>query len=184
MWEIQLVVIGPKVGKQVKAFVQSAVGFCIGFVDLVENHDGAQAQFQRLGCDEFGLRHRAFGSVNKKDNTVHHGQDPLNLASEIGVAGGINDVDPGAFPFQRSGFGENGDTTFTFKVIGIHRPFGHGLIGAEGARLLEQFVNQCGLAVVNVGDNGDISQVHRCLFLGSRPAYTASAEKARDNAAR
>jgi hypothetical protein len=31
---------------------------------------------------------------------------------------------------------------------------------AEGARLLEQLVDQRGLAVVDVGDDGDIAQIH------------------------
>ena len=34
------------------------------------------------------------------------------------------------------------------------------LVGAEGARLGEQLVDQGGLAVVDVGDDGDVSEVH------------------------
>jgi hypothetical protein len=40
------------------------------------------------------------------------------------------------------------------------RSFGHPLILAERAGLLQQAVDQGGLAVVDVGDDGDIAQVH------------------------
>ena len=33
------------------------------------------------------------------------------------------------------------------------------LVGAEGARLLQQAIDERGLAVVDVGDNGDIAYV-------------------------
>jgi hypothetical protein len=36
--------------------------------------------------------------------------------------------------------------------------FGDALVVAEGAGLLEQLVDQRGLAVVDVGDDGDVAQ--------------------------
>ena len=42
------------------------------------------------------------------------------------------------------------------------------LAGAEGAGLLQQLVDQRGLAVVDVGDDGDVAQVHDVLRGGVR----------------
>ena len=42
----------------------------------------------------------------------------------------------------------------------IHDPLGDPLILAEGAGLLEQAVHERRLAVIDVGDNGDIAQLH------------------------
>ena len=38
------------------------------------------------------------------------------------------------------------------------------LVVAEGAGLLQQAVDQRGLAVVDVGDDGDVAKVHGCFF--------------------
>ena len=45
----------------------------------------------------------------------------------------------------------------SLEVVGVHNPVLHHLVLAEGAALLEHFVYQGGFAVVNVGDNGDVS---------------------------
>jgi hypothetical protein len=59
---------------------------------------GAQAERQRLAGDELGLRHRAFGAVDQQDHAVDHREDALDLAAEVGVAGGVDDVDARALP--------------------------------------------------------------------------------------
>ena len=56
-------------------------------------------------------------------------------------------------------FGKNGDAALPLQVVGVHHPFGHRLILAEDAALFEHLVHQGGLAMVNVGDNGDVSQI-------------------------
>ena len=50
------------------------------------------------------------------------------------------------------------------RSFGIHHPFGDALIVAEGARLLQQAVDERGLAMVDVGDDGDIAEFHRIGF--------------------
>ena len=49
---------------------------------------------------------------------------------------------------------------FLFLVVGIHGPFGHLLVLADGAGLLEQLVHKGGLAMVNMGDDGDVADIH------------------------
>ena len=72
----------------------------------------------------------------------------------------IYNIDPYAFPFYRRGFGQYCNAAFTFKVIAVHRPLGHGLIGPKSAGLLQQFVDQCGFTMINMGDDRNIAQIH------------------------
>jgi hypothetical protein len=65
----------------------------VGAVDLVDAEDRLQAHLQRLGQHELGLRHDAFLGVDQQDAAVHHAEDALHLAAEVGVAGRVDDVD-------------------------------------------------------------------------------------------
>jgi hypothetical protein len=82
------------------------------------------------------------------------------LAAEIGVTGGIDDVDSGALPIHRGAFRQDGDAALALEIVGIHDALGNLLVGAERPRLPEQLVDQGGLAVVDMGDDGDITQLH------------------------
>ena len=135
----------------------------VGTVDLVDDDDRPEADLQRLADHELGLRHRAFGGVDKNDHAIDHRQDALDLTAEIGVARRIDDVDAGVFPLDRGALGKNGDAALALDVVRVHRPFDLALVLAIGAGLLEQLVDEGGLAVVDVGDDGDISQIHVCL---------------------
>ena len=42
----------------------------------------------------------------------------------------------------------------------VHDPFGDALVVAEGAGLLQEPVDEGRLAVVDVGDDGDIAELH------------------------
>ena len=56
--------------------------------------------------------------------------------------------------------GEDGDAALALEVVGIHRALGHPLVVAERAGLLQQPVDQGGLAMVDMGDDGDVAKVH------------------------
>ncbi len=132
----------------------------VGAVDLVDDDDGLEAHLERLRDDELGLRQRAFGGVDQHQRAVDHVQDALDLAAEIGVARRVDDVDAGALPIDRGGLGENGDAALALEVVGIHRAFDLALVFAIDAGLLQQPVDQRGFAVVDVSDDGDVSQIH------------------------
>jgi hypothetical protein len=60
---------------------------------------------------------------------------------------------------DRAVFRQNGDAALFFDRVGIHDPLGDLLVRGEGAGLLEQaLVDQRGLAVVDVGNDGDVSE--------------------------
>src|SRR5215470_5699333 len=52
---------------------------------------------------------------------------------------------------------EDGDAALALDVVGIHHPLAHLLVLGKRARLLQQLVDQRGLAVVDVRDDGDVA---------------------------
>ena len=145
----------------------------VGAVNLVDDDDDGQVSLEGLAQDEAGLREWAFGGVNHEDDAVDHGQAALNLAAEVGVAGGVNDVDGdavlkaqglrgGAAIVDGGVLGENGDALFSFKIAGVHDAlaglFDRVTLG-ERSGLPEHCVNQRGLSVIDVCNDRDVSQV-------------------------
>ena len=63
-------------------------------------------------------------------------------------------------PDDRGRLGQDGDAALFFEIVRIHHAFGDALVLAEGAGLLEQAVDERGLAMVDVGDDGDVAQLH------------------------
>ena len=63
-----------------------------------------------------------------------------------------------SFQSDRGGLGEDGDAALALEVVGIHGALDHALVLAVGAGLLQQPVDQRGLAMVDVGDDGDVAQ--------------------------
>ena len=85
------------------------------------------------------------------------------------MARSVNNINVSTLVVHRTVFGKDGDATLFFKVIGVHYALGHRLILAKGTRMLKQLVNQGGLAVVNVGNNGNVSELsHQTPFLFMR----------------
>ena len=179
--EIQLLVGGAELVEQVEHLVDHPVRACAGAVDLVDHHDRAEAHRERLLGDEAGLRHRAVHRVDQDQHRIDHRQHALDLAAEVGVAGGIDDVDAIALPGDRGVLGQDGDAAFLFLVVAVHHALGqHGAL-AQRARLLQQTVDEGGLAVVDVGDDGDVAQAfdgHWC----ERLVETAPATEGRQGA--
>ena len=173
--EIELLVGGVERGEEIEDLVDDFGHARVRPVDLVDRDDRLQADLQRLADDEFGLRHRPFRGIDEDDGAVHHGEDALHLAAEIGVAGRIDDIDARILPGDRGHLGHDGDAALLFEIVGIHHALGDALIFAEGAGLLKQAVDQGRFAVVDMGDNGDIAQVHWNLKSSVQRACRAAA---------
>ena len=139
------------------------------------HHDRAQAEFERLAEDELGLRHHPFLGVDQQQGRIDHAEDPLDLAAEIGVARGVDDVDPrlagGAAPQNRGRLGQDGDAALALLVVGIHRPLEVRLVGAEHPRLRQQLIDQGRLAVIDVSDDGDVAQCHGGQVRGGKGGF-------------
>src|SRR5690606_28069190 len=156
--EIQLLFRGTQLVEQIEGGVDHEIRARARAIDLVDHHDGLQAQGQRLARDEAGLGHRAFDGIDQQQHAVHHGQHALDLAAEVGVARGVDDVDVRAFVFDGAVLGQDGDAALALDVARIHDPLGHLLVVAEGAGLPQQLVDESGFAMVHVGNDGHVAQ--------------------------
>ncbi len=83
----------------------------------------------------------------------------LHFTTEVGVARGVDDIDAVILPAQRGVLGGDSDAAFLFQIVRVHDARAHLLVGGEGAGLLEQLVDERGLAVVDVRDNGDVAEL-------------------------
>jgi len=59
---------------------------------------------------------------------------------------------------HRSIFSQDGDAAFPLQIVGLQYRFYHLLVFPENTALPEQGVHQCGLAVINMGNVGNISE--------------------------
>ena len=186
--EVQLLVGGAHGGEEVEGVVQDAVGVGVRAVHLVQAQDRSQAHLQRLAQHELGLGHDPFLGVDEQHTAIHHAEDPLDLAAEVGVAGGVDDVDPRiaslAVPQHAGALGQDGDAPLTLLIVGVHRALDRRLVGAEHARLRQKLVDQRGLAVVDVGDDGDVAKRHGRVSLNSPTPIRREARAAREGAFR
>ena len=161
--EIELLLGRIERGEQVEHRIGDFGRARVGAIDLVDHDDRPQPHFERLRHHELGLRQRPLGGVDQNQCAIHHIEDALDLAAEIGVARRIDDIDPGILPNERSRLGEDGDAALALEVVRIEHAFDHPLVLAERARLLQEPVDQRGFAVVDMGDNGDVAEIHALI---------------------
>ena len=134
----------------------------VGAVYLVDDDDDPVAELKCPRQDEAGLRHRALGCIDKQDNAVDHLEDTLDLAAEVSVSRGVNDIDLCIAVLHGSVFRHDGNAALTLKVVGVHYALNDLLIFTVDAALLEHLVNKGGLAVVDMGDYRHISEfIHK-----------------------
>src|SRR5690606_35031641 len=107
--------------------------------------------------------------------------------------GRVHDVDPPLLaglrvgPADRGVLREDGDAAFLLDVVAVHHPVGQDRALVERARLLQQLVDEGGLAVVDVGDDGDIAEAFdghveglwRCSATGRARAKGAAGRRER-----
>ena len=110
-----------------------------------------------------GLGQRALGRVDEQQHTIDHRQAPLHLATEVRVAGRVDDVDlhlVGAVAVPDRGvLGEDRDALLALEVHRVHHAVGERLVRGERAGLAQHLVDERRLAVVDVGDDGDVADV-------------------------
>jgi hypothetical protein len=139
--KIELILVGVEIDEQVVDLVQHFGDARVGPVDLVDHDERRQPALERLSKNKAGLRQRPFRRVDQQHHPVHHRQRPLDLAAEVGVARGIDDVDQHVVVVDGGVLRENGDAALTFQFVAVHRALGHALVGAKHAALVQQRVD-------------------------------------------
>ena len=122
-------------------------------------------QRKRLLKNKSRLRHGTFSRVDKKDNTIYHLEYTLNLAAEVRMSRGVDDVYLDALIMHGCILCKYCNSAFAFKSVRVHYTLFRCLIFAVNTTLLEHFVNKGRLAVVNVCDYRNISQIFSFHFI-------------------
>ncbi len=104
------------------------------------------------------MRHGALKGIHQQYDAVGHVEHTFNLAAEIGVTRGIYDVDFVIFVFDRDIFCQDGDTTFALNVVIVHYKVACLVLFAEKFALENHFVDKGGFAVVDVGNDCNVSE--------------------------
>ena len=156
--------------QQVGGFTDDFGDSGVRTIGLVHAQDDRKLGFEGLAQHETGLRQRAFGSVDEQHDAVDHRDAALDLATEISVAGGVDDVERDAVRVtvlgrQRTGvfhgrvLGQDGDALLALQIVGVHHTIRHLLALVEHVGLLEHRVYQRGLAVIDVCHDSHITNI-------------------------
>ena len=165
--EVDLVLVGVQVEEQLLDLVHDLGDAGVRPVDLVDHQHDGQAGFQRLAQDETRLGQGALRGVHQQQHAVDHGQAPLDLAAEVGVSRGVDDVHLHPAPAHGRVLGQDGDALLTLEVTGVHHAVSELLVGAERPGLAQERVDQGRLAVVDVRHDGHVSDVVAGLHGGT-----------------
>ena len=95
--------------------------------------------------------------IDKKTDAVDHIHDPFDLARKIRMPGSVDDVDLVPLVVDAGRLGKDGDSSLVLERIGIHAAGGDLFVFAESPARLEHGIDKSGLAVIDVGDDGDVS---------------------------
>src|SRR5262249_51253139 len=155
--ELELILGRLEIDEQVVDLVEHLGRARVAPVDLVDDDDGRQARLEGLLQHEAGLRQGPLGGVDQQQHAVD--QRPLDLRAEVGMTGCVDDVDVDAAVRDGRVLGHDRDALLALEVDRVHDALGDRFVLAEEPRLPEHRVDQCGLAVVDMGDDRDVTNV-------------------------
>ena len=157
--EIELVVVGVELHEQLEDFVVDIIDTLVRLVNLVDDDDWFELLLQCLAEDVLRLRHRAFECIDEQQDAVDHVQHALDLAAEVRMARGVDDVDFDAVVHDGRVLRQDRDAALTLDVARVHDALLDLLVRAEDMALLEHRIDERRLAVVDVRDDSDVSQI-------------------------
>ena len=157
--EVELLVVRAQLDEEVEGLVQGAGRVGVGPVGLVDDDDRPQPEAERPHEHVARLRHRAFVGVDQQQHGVDHAEHALDLAGEVGVARRVDDVDQVVLPLHGAVLGADGDAALALEVVAVHHALFDVRVVAEHVGGAEDAVDQRGLAVVDVGDDGEVADL-------------------------
>lgn len=146
-----------------------------GSVNLVDNDNWLDSLTQSLSQHGFGLDTDTFNTVDDNQSTVSNSQSGGDLRREVNVTWGVNQVNQELSAVgllldlldgfliegseQRNSSRLNGNTSLLLILSGIHKSGVTSLSGGDNTSLLDQRIGQGGLTVIDVGNDGDVTDV-------------------------
>lgn len=96
------------------------------------------------------------------------------------MAGRVDEVDLHTLPVDRNILGQNSDAPFALQIIGIQNAITGELTGSVLTALTEQTIDERCLAVIDVGDDRNVTDVGTAdgcgSFVGSRRVVVGRSE--------
>ena len=176
--EVELLVVGAELDEEVEGLVQRARRVGVGPVGLVHDDDRPQAEAQRAHQYVARLRHGTLVGVHQQQHGVDHAEHPLDLAAEVGVPRRVDDVDEVVLPLHGAVLGADGDAALALEVVAVHHALVDVGVLAEHVGGAEDAVDQGGLAVIDVGDDGEVTDlvdgVHGCSPDVQKPGWAVA----------
>ncbi len=166
--EIELIFCGIKIEHQVENHLLHLFGATIGLIHFVYDDNGLKSYLKRFLKNETRLGHRPFESIDQQKAAIGHIEHALHFAAEIGVSRSVYNVDFCPFVIDGDVFGEYCYAALALKVIAVEYQFAGILIISKKMSGHQHFVHKGGLAMVHVGDDGDIAyilHIKMCIFL-------------------
>jgi hypothetical protein len=166
--EVEAFIAGVERDEQVEHLIDDGIGSGVGPITLVDHDDERMVEFERLAEHEAGLGHGTLEGIDEQQHAVRHLEHALDLPPEVGVSRRVDQVDAERLARMLAvdrpvGDGavlrEDGDAPLPLEGIGVEHT-GVGIVAlGERAAAFEQAVDERGLAVIDVGDDGDVAEV-------------------------
>ena len=157
--KIELLVGRFQLNEEIEDHVEHLVRARVLAVDLVDDDDRFDLVLERFAQNETRLRLRSIVRIDDEQDAIDHLHDALDLAAEIRVTGRIDDVDAVAVPLERGILRADRDPLLALEIHRVHHPLLDLLIGTEGAGLPQQLIDERGLAVIDVRNDGDVTNL-------------------------
>ena len=157
--KVDLRLVGIEVEEELIDLIDHLADPSIGPIDLVHHQDHRQLGLERLAEHEARLGEGPLGGVDEEQHPIDHRQPALDLPTEVRMPGRVDDVELGLPVPNGRVLGEDRDPLLPLEIGGVHDPLGDVLAGPKRAGLPEHGVDERRLAMVDVGDDGDVAEV-------------------------
>ena len=167
---------GVEIDEEIVDFIEDGSGAGVAAIDFIQDDDGRQLGLQRFLQNVARLRKRAFARVHEEKDAIDHAQGALDFAAKIAVAGRVHNVDFRVVIEERGVLRKDSDAAFLLEIVRVHDTVDDDLIGAENSALAQHGIDERGLAVIHVGDDGDVANgLHGVRFRASAGGQTKRA---------
>ena len=149
-------------GQDVLELIDDRIGIRRWQVDLVEDRDEREVLAEREMDVGERLRLDALGRIDDEDRALAGLQAVAHLVREVDVAGGVDEVEAVGHAvlgrvLETDGAGLDRDALLALEVHRIEDLARH-LARIDRVRQLQQSIGEGGLAVVDVGDDREVTQ--------------------------
>lgn len=157
--EVELLIACTQLEHELEDLIEDFVGACTRAIDLVDDDDGHQIEAEGMLENETRLRHGALEGIDQQQDAVGHLEHALDLATEVGMARRVDDIDLHVLVADGDVLGENRDAALALLVVGVQDALLDLLVLAEDTGSLQKAIDECGLAVIDVRDDGDVADM-------------------------